>query len=313
MGTASSIVNAFDLTLDKLTVDVVAEYISQLSPQPTYEQYRDVFINNNVDGKRLSELDDDHLNEYLDSIGVTDIVHQTIIGMEIKKLKSKIRPFNPVTDLTHDGVKLKVFIELIKRMGGRTAIATLTTDDVRKMVIDYTNHEEDNKISYCDHVKKVNPNDVGVATVYVCHAWNYLFVDVVDALRNHFHDNDDASSEDNVYIWFDLFCVNQHTTSVRTSAVDHTWWGCTLQPLIRSIGHIVMVLSSWSSTNLIPLKRTWCLYELYCTIDSSCRFEVAMSGSGLEELMKTIAVDAGNTYMIVALHRLIVSDKQILT
>ena len=301
MGTANSLLKKSDLSIDRLSVDMIAEYITHLSPQPTYELYREIFINNKIDGKKLSEVEDDEMIPFLDSIGVTDVVHQTIIAMEINKFKTRMKPSNSITDHYHhqfsrDGVRLKVFMDLIDQMGGRSTVETMSTSDVgRSFIKTITNHDNNSSTSsasssYCQHVKRLNHNDVGEATVYICHAWSYLFVDVVDALRNHFQDAPDT------YIWFDLFCVNQHI--FKAVDHDHTWWGNTLQSLIESIGYTVMIVSS--SSNLIPLKRTWCLYELYCTIETNSRFEVAMSGSNSEVFMKSIAIDSGDLLTYVS-------------
>ena len=295
MGAVSSIIKAVDLTIDRLTVGVVSEYISQLSPQPTYCQYREIFINNKVDGKKLSEVEDDEMIPFLDSIGVTDVVHQKLMLKEIIKVKQSLLPHLyrdlETIDFTTYGVTLKVFLKLadaIKEKLASSSIDNATTAYVCKHIIIPTTRKH--KITYCQHVKRLNHNDVGEATVYICHAWSYLFVDVVDALRNHFQDAPDT------YIWFDLFCVNQHI--FKAIDHDHTWWGNTLQSLIESIGYTVMIVSS--SSNLIPLKRTWCLYELYCTIVTNSRFEVAMSGSNLEVFLKSMANDSGNLLTYVS-------------
>jgi hypothetical protein len=296
MGAGSSIIKAVDLTIDQLTVGVVSEYISQLSPQPTYFQYRDIFINNKVDGRRLSEVEDDEMIPFLDSIGITDIVHQKSLMKEIVKVKRSLLPHLyrdlESIDITTNGVILKVFLQLAELIIDKLAsssssssssscIEDATTAYVCKHIIIPTTRKH--QITYCQHVKRLDHNDVGVATVYICHAWSYLFIDVVDALRNHFQDAPDT------YIWFDLFCINQHT--FKAADHDHTWWGNILQPVIRNIGYTVMILSPWF--DIVPLKRTWCLYELYCTIETNSRFEVAMSESNTEVFMKSIATDSG--------------------
>ena len=294
MGAVSSIIKAVDLTIDRLTVGVVSEYISQLSPQPTYCQYREIFINNKVDGKKLSEVEDDEMIPFLDSIGVTDVVHQKLMLKEIIKVKQSLLPHLyrdlEAIDFTTYGVTLKVFLQLADAIKEKLAssIDNATTAYVCKHIVIPTTRKH--KITYCQHVKRLNHNDVGEATVYICHAWSYLFVDVVDALRNHFQDAPDT------YIWFDLFCVNQHI--FKAADHDHTWWGNILQPVIRNIGNTVMVLSPWF--DIVPMKRTWCLYELYCTIVTNSRFEVAMSGSNSEVFMKSIAIDSGDLLTYVS-------------
>jgi hypothetical protein len=60
-------------------------------------------------------------------------------------------------------------------------------------------------------------------------------------------------------VWYDVFSVNQHSTGEK----DFTWRSGTFQEAISQFGHTVMVLSPWYDS--IPLKRAWCLWELYST------------------------------------------------
>ena len=53
--------------------------------------------------------------------------------------------------------------------------------------------------------------------------------------------------------------LDQHAQSAQGSE----WWRGTFLRAIGSIGHTVMVLQPWDSP--LPLKRAWCLYELYCS------------------------------------------------
>jgi len=227
------------------------------------------------------------MGPFLDSIGITDVVHQTSLIKEIVKVKRSLLPHLyrdlETIDVTTDGVTLKVFLELAEMILDKLPALgdDKTTAHVCKHIIKPATRKH--KITYYQHIKRLDPSNVGVATVYICHAWSYLFVDVVDALRNHFQDAPDT------YIWFDLFCINQHT--FKAADHDHIWWDTILHPIIKNIGYTVMILSPWF--DIVPLKRTWCLYELYCTIETNSRFEVAMSGSNFEIFMKTIATDSG--------------------
>ena len=117
---------------------------------------------------------------------------------------------------------------------------------------------------------------VGIATLFVSHAWKYKFLDVVNALARHLKDEPDT------FIWFDLFSNNQWDAP----ALSFDWWCDTFKNAIQSIGRVVMVLTPWS--NPIPFTRSWCLFELYCTIVTKSKFEVAMSESEEESFVRDI-------------------------
>eukprot|EP01042_Synura_sphagnicola_P000244 gene244-252_t len=116
-------------------------------------------------------------------------------------------------------------------------------------------------------IKAAGDSDVKPAVVFISHAWKYIFLDVVEALQNHFRDEPDA------VIWFDLFSNNQHLAP----NLDFHWWGYTFKSAIAEFGRTVMVMAPWS--NPIPLTRAWCLFEVYCTVETKSRFEVAMSSA----------------------------------
>ena len=90
---------------------------------------------------------------------------------------------------------------------------------------------------------------------------------MVDALRTHFKDAMDT------LVLFDVFSVNQHSTDKK----DFGWWSGTFREAIKSFG------SPWHDP--IPLTRVWCLWELYCTHETGCVFEVAMSDTERSKLI----------------------------
>jgi tetratricopeptide (TPR) repeat protein len=102
---------------------------------------------------------------------------------------------------------------------------------------------------------------------------------VIDALNDHFENSSET------IIWFDLFSYNQHLS------FDHPveWWNGALKSSIVDMNHLVLVLAPWHSCP--PLQRAWCLYELFCCGESSCKFDVAMTKFQRSELLKAIEVN----------------------
>lgn len=180
------------------------------------------------------------------------------MGSSVSALKKKeTLPF------PKHGVKLSALHEFVELNGGRTNFENLTTTEVNIQF--QMKNTEESKSSYCEWLLSKNNPNVGIATVFISHAWKYKFLDVVDALQNHF------SEESETIIWFDLFSNNQH----KAVDLDFEWWSSTFKSAIQQFGRTVMVLSPWD--NPIPLKRAWCLFEVYCTAVTQSNFEVAMS------------------------------------
>lgn len=90
-------------------------------------------------------------------------------------------------------------------------------------------------------------------------------------------------SDPNIIVWFDLFSNNQHAAP----DLDFNWWSTTFKSAIADFQHTVMILAPHD--NPIPFQRAWCLYEILCTIESNCRFEVAMSASEQSCFISSIA------------------------
>ena len=108
----------------------------------------------------------------------------------------------------------------------------------------------------------------GAATHFVSHAWSFIFGDVVAALRA-FEDVQEPGVAR--FYWFDVLSVNQHTGQT----LPQEWWGTTFKDAIHTIGHTVMVLAPWRLPK--PLTRAWCLWEIFCTVDTGAVFSVCLA------------------------------------
>ena len=179
-----------------------------------------------------------------------------------------------------EGVRLSYFNDIIDSFGGRTALAGLTTTDVCNNFVKPAC--EALKASYCDYLSQTQIKHscpVGKATVFISHAWKYVFLDVVEALQYHFRDDPD------VIVWFDLFSNNQH----QAVSLDFDWWCNTFKSAIEEFGHTVMIMAPWNDP--IPLTRGWCLFELYCTAITNSRFEIAMSSTHRDKFFEDMIRD----------------------
>ena len=97
---------------------------------------------------------------------------------------------------------MSFFNEFIIACGGRTVLEGLTTAEVCDSHVKPATSSA--RSSYCElltaqHYRSCRGSAVGIATVFVSHAWKCLFLDVVDALDFHFR------NEPDIIVWFDLF------------------------------------------------------------------------------------------------------------
>ena len=51
------------------------------------------------------------------------------------------------------------------------------------------------------------------------------------------------------------------------------------------------MLSPWNDPT--PFTRAWCLFEIYCSIGTGSKLDVAMSGRDMKEFQETIRTDTG--------------------
>jgi hypothetical protein len=101
---------------------------------------------------------------------------------------------------------------------------------------------------------------VAPATVFISHAWLNPFSALAAAIFGKLG-GDELADAHEVYLWNDIFVSCQH----RTEELPQAWWTDAFSHAIRSIGRTLLVLQPWSDP--IPLKRAWCLWEIYSTLD----------------------------------------------
>jgi hypothetical protein len=118
--------------------------------------------------------------------------------------------------------------------------------------------------------------DVGVATVFVSHAWRYQFRSVMLHAVESQHGKPASQEEPQDgedYYWIDVATVNQHLAG----AYPQDWWSNTFRTGIGVIGKTVLVLSPWNDP--IPLKRSWCLWEILNSCEEKVAFEIVIPPS----------------------------------
>jgi tetratricopeptide (TPR) repeat protein len=175
------------------------------------------------------------------------------------------------------GVRLDYLNQFINSFGGEAQFSKLTTTDVcEKFVKPLTLKSQ---LSMCEFLQSQKSPMVGVANVFISHAWKYEFLEVVAALHTHFP----PERANELVIWFDLFSNNQHLAPNLT----FDWWSNTFKSAIDQFHYTVVIFCPWNDP--IPLTRAWCIWELYCTIITGSKLEVAMSKAQKSQFVHEIA------------------------
>ncbi len=176
------------------------------------------------------------------------------------------------------GIKLEFLISWSQQQG--ITPSTTTREVCENFVKPAT---QTTQLSYCEQLllSKDTADFVGCPSAFISHAWDFHFLELLEALTSYF------AAEEHVIIWLDVFCNNQHISAY----FEFDWWCSTFKKAIHSFGRTVMVLAPWNDP--LPLQRGWCIWELYCTIEGkksngSCTFDVAMSSASIEHFVADV-------------------------
>ncbi|KAJ1639406.1 hypothetical protein T492DRAFT_1117215 [Pavlovales sp. CCMP2436] len=184
------------------------------------------------------------------------------------------------------GLRLAVFRELLAeaalvqprervlRWDGtrHTAGEPLTTVDVVLEVV-----KPHTLARKCAYLEVLPVERKATATVYVSHAWKYIFSDVVSALEQAV-DKDDG-------IWFCAFINNQH----ETGSMTYEFLEGEFRRNIESVGRVMLVFAPWGAP--ISLKRVWCLFKIFVCVDRGIPLEVAMPATQLIDFRRALVKD----------------------
>ena len=184
-----------------------------------------------------------------------------------------------------------------KKLDKKYLESTTTKDIVEKILSPPTTKGKD---SLADYVRKLNPAVVGKASVYICYSSSMLFKEFMESLIHYFEKSGEG---DDVIVWIDFVSWNKHLQP--SAELSEEWFTNTLKSMISSVDKIVLIQSPWNS--FLPLKRTWCLWELFCALDTRRTLAVAMTAESENEVIRSI--DGSVKGVVTDLHESIDSGK----
>ncbi|KAI8834554.1 hypothetical protein BJ741DRAFT_239158 [Chytriomyces cf. hyalinus JEL632] len=190
------------------------------------------------------------------------------------------------------GLPFSHFLQLIELWGGHEALRGKTTTEVCNFHLKPMTIQTG--LSLCAHYsfQQETRHLPRKATWFISHAWQFPFLDVIDGISNFLTDRDLAPGD--ATIWFDLFSNSQHNAESK----PFVWWETTFMNAIKKIGNVVMVLQPW--LNPLPLKRTWCVFELFVCIKMGCKFHITLTSGERSDFLNALLSDAKKFHSILA-------------
>lgn len=110
---------------------------------------------------------------------------------------------------------------------------------------------------------------VGPATIFISHAWDSIWGDVVRAICH-------GQSNHNLFVWIDLFAIRQWPAKVAdlnfravVENCDSFLMFCPMIPEVDELKHTNATLIPRDIRKCIPIFRIWCIVELHAAITAN--------------------------------------------
>ena len=140
---------------------------------------------------------------------------------------------------------------------------------------------EEGRTSVCERLQRAGSLQVGIATVFVSWALVANVRTLIDAIRQHMRQR---GLPHDTKFWVCDFVVRQGMGDL---AVLTNFANC-----VSVIGRTVLLLEPWHDP--VPLKRTWCVFEVYCTQKQEAPFDVVMSSAQQAAFETALEKDYGS-------------------
>ena len=184
------------------------------------------------------------------------------------------------------GVSAAGFAAVIEAAGGRAALAGATTGTLKYEHVKPATAGD--SVAYIS-LLRARPEGaelVGEATVFFSHAYDYCFLDAVDAAEAWEQRNPRAGGRAH-FFYFDLLVNSQHTAETVPFEVLRDEFGGG----VRAIGHTLFLLDYKEP---LSLQSAWCTFEAAASISCGARFEVVMAPRSEAAFATALVEDFGS-------------------
>jgi len=141
--------------------------------------------------------------------------------------------------------------------------------------------------SVCERFHAEGSHYVGKATVFMSWWLGSSLEDVISALRRYLQQNN--LDKDQTFFWVCDYCFRQ-TKLLR----DDTPLPDKMKGVISALGRVVILLDPWHEP--APLKRSWCLWEVYVACSEKAVFDVVMSDAQGRAFANAMLEDFGSIH-----------------
>jgi len=186
-----------------------------------------------------------------------------IPGYEKKMFGDSVEKKFHVKKFHELGITMSVIDQFIEDCGGEGVLSKLTTREVCEEYLKPLMHQrvpgKGGSYAYYTYKnqKQKCTSTVRDAEVYVVHAWDSIFLDVVDTMRNYIAP---LEARDITTFWFDMLCINQcheHKYSV-------AWFETSFVNGLSNVNRVLVAMVPWQRP--LVFERAWCLWELFTAI-----------------------------------------------
>jgi len=212
-----------------------------------------------------------------------------------------------IADIFHRGVSIKILRDLKKEWNLiRKKVVTKRSYSRPDATREASNGEKvvelivkekcgDVESSYVELLNNEIPykDAIGECNVFISHAWQYDFGDLMSAIEDFERDN---SNKEKFYYFLDFIAVNQFKPDADLK---------NLQNLVYRCKYFLLVLLPWQEP--IPLTRMWCIYEIATALRCKKRPIVGMPRKE-EELLKEELMRGENANAIVEVFKKLDSE-----
>lgn len=126
---------------------------------------------------------------------------------------------------------------------------------------------------------------------FISYAWSYPFRLLIDIVEQ-FEEENPPPSGTTYYYFLDQFSLNQHVFVDEQANQKELQQQivASLEGQMTRAGHVLMCLHPWNKP--VPLKRAWCLFELFVAMQSGCKVTMCFGRDDARALQA--AVSNGN-------------------
>ncbi|KAJ1561323.1 Kinesin light chain 3 [Nowakowskiella sp. JEL0078] len=181
------------------------------------------------------------------------------------------------------GIKLSYLRTFIEEVGPSLKAENWTTSDVcQKYVKEKT---EDIKASWTRRLMDQNKGQfVSKSQWFISHAWDSNFLDVIESIEVFF-EKENLTDSDPV-VWLSVLSVSQHEEIEK----PFEWWRDTFTNAVGEMGNMLMVMVPWNNPE--PIRRAWCVFELYACVHTKSNFNVVMPSEQRKNFLSDIRENA---------------------